>query len=76
MKSKINSIMELISQFNDHVSIKKSYLQIIPNTFRFSPVSLRDVKNKILNLNVKTPSSSKSRLVTILKESAQIYLPY
>ena len=68
--------MELISQFNDHVSIKKSYLQIITNTFRFSPVSLRDVKNKILNLDVKTPSSSKSIPVTILKESAHIYLPY
>ena len=45
--SNSNDIMDLISQFNDHVSIKKikeKYLKIIPDAFTFSPVSLGDVK--------------------------------
>ena len=47
--SNCNDIMELISQFNDHVTIKEvkeRYPQIIPDAFSFSPVALRDVNMK------------------------------
>ena len=71
--------MELISLFNDHVSIKEikeSYLQIIPMHFTFSPVSLGDVKDELWNLDDKKSSSSKSIPAAILKQSAYIYLPF
>ena len=74
-----NDIMELISQFNDHVSIKEiqeCYPEIIPDVFTFSPVSLRDIKNEIMNLHVKKSSSSKLILAKTVQQLAHIYLPF
>ena len=48
-------IMELIFQFNYHVSIKeikKNQPQIIPDALTLSPVTLGDVKKEIMNLGV------------------------
>ena len=49
---------------------------IIPNEFTFSPVSLEDVRNEIMKLDVKKLSSSISMPATILKQSAHTHLPF
>ena len=71
-----NDIDILTSQFKDHASIKKikpSYPEIVPDAFKFTLVSLEDVKTEIMNLNVKKSSSSKAMLGTSLKQSIHIY---
>lgn len=77
--SNCNDIMELISWFNDLVSIKKwrkTIHNIIFKAFTFCPVSLGDVQKAIMNLDFKKSSSSKSNSIIILKQSADIYLPF
>ena len=42
--------------FHDHIIIKKIkeiYPEIVPNSFKFEPVTKDDIKNEIQNLNVK-----------------------
>ena len=42
--------------FHDHISIKKikeNYPEIVPNSFKFEPVTKDDIKIEIQNLNVK-----------------------
>ena len=78
-KYNTNDIDILTSQFKDHASIKKielSYLEIVPDTFKFTLVSSEEVKKEIMNLNVKKSSSSKAIPATILKQSVHIYLPF
>ena len=46
--------------FHDHISIKKIkeiYPEIVPNSFKFEPVTKGDIKNEIQNLNVKKSST-------------------
>ena len=78
-KYNTNDIDILTSQFKDHASIKKielSYPEIVPDTFKFTLVSSKDVKKEIMNLNAKKSSSSKAIPATILKQSVHIYLPF
>ena len=56
-----NDIGILTSQFKDHARIKKiklSYLEIVPDIFKFTLVSSEDVKKEIMKLNVKKDSTS------------------
>ena len=42
--------------FHDHISIKRikeNYPEIVPNSFKFEPVTKDDIKIEIQNLNVK-----------------------
>ena len=42
--------------FHDHISMKKMeeiYPEIVPNSFKFEPVTKDDIKNEIQKLNVK-----------------------
>ena len=62
--------MNLISHFSNHVSIKKikeNLLQVILGAYTFSAVSLGDVKNEVLNLDIKKSSLSKLLPATIWK---------
>lgn len=45
---------------------ERTYPQIIPDAFTFSPVSLGDVQKEIINPNVKKSSSVKSIPAIIL----------
>ena len=57
--------------FHDYISIKKikeSYPEIVPNSFKFEPVTKDDIKNEIQNLNVKKSSKFGCIPVTILKD--------
>ena len=63
-----NGIMELIFQFNEHVTIKRikeSYFQIISDV---CPVPFGDVKKEIMNLDVQKSFSSESVPATILRQ--------
>ena len=73
--------MESISLFNDDVSIKKikERYPIIPNAFKFSPVSLGNVQKKRKkrkeNLDVKNHYQVNHSIpATILKQSVHSYL--
>ena len=44
--------------------------------FDFTEVSLEDVKKEILNLNVKNSSTNGSISARVLKQSAEIHLPF
>ena len=52
---------------------KENYSQITLYAFRFSSVSLGDVKTYIMNVDVKKSSLSKSILAEILKQSAHLF---
>ena len=74
-----NYIDILTSQFKDRASIKKiklSYPEIVSDTFKFTLVSSEDLKNEIMNPNVKKSYSSKAISATVLKQSVYIYLPF
>ena len=63
--------------FHDHISIKKIkeiYPEIVPNSFKFEPVTKDDIKNEIQNLNVKKSSTFGCIPVTILKDCIDVYL--
>ena len=63
--------------FHDYVSIKKIkeiYSEIVPNSFKFEPVTKDDIKNEIQKLNVKKLSRFGCIPVTILKDCVDVYL--
>ena len=63
--------------FHDHISIKKIkdiYPEIVPNSFKFGPVTKDDITNEIQNLNVKKSSTFGCIPVTILKDCIDVYL--
>ena len=77
--STTNDVNSIVSEFDDHKSIKKIkefFPDININDFDFETVTMEDVKKKILNQNIKKSSSSSSNPVTISKMSLDIYLPY
>ena len=45
--------------------IKEIYSEIVPNSFKFEPVTKDDIKNEIQNLNVKKSSTFGCIPVTI-----------
>ena len=64
------SINEIISTFDNHISIKKisEYFPVACNSnFEFIEDSQDEVKKEVLHLNVKKPSASSSIRATILK---------
>ena len=69
----------IVSEFDDHISIKKIkgfFPDITVNDSEFETVIMKDVKKEILNLNTKKSSNCGSIPATILKQSLDIYLPY
>ena len=74
-----NGLNSIVSEFDDHISIKKIkefFPDINFNDFEFETVTMEDVKKEILNLNTKKSSTSGSIPATILKQSLDTYLPY
>ena len=72
------SINEIISTFDNHISIKKisEYFPVACNSnFEFIEDSQDEVKKEVLHLNVKKPSASSSIRAAILKHLLKfIYL--
>ena len=63
--------------FHDHISIKQIkeiYPEIVPNSFKFEPVTKDDIKNEIQKLNEKKSSTFGCIPVTILKDCVDAYL--
>ena len=61
----------IASKFDNHISIKKikeSFPNIASGDFNFQEVAREDVKNEIINLNVKTSWTNWSIPATILKQ--------
>ena len=61
--------------FHDHISIKKIkviYPEIVPNSFKFEPVTKDDIKNEIQKLIVKKSSTFGCIPVTVLKDYVDI----
>ena len=72
-------IERITSAFTNHVSIKKIheiFPEISSNNFEFTKVTEQSIKNEILKLNTKKPSTSGSIPATILKQSDETYLPF
>ena len=65
------------SNFENHISIKKiqKYSQGI-NYGDFIKASLLDIEKEILYLNLKKSSTNYSTPTTVLRQSAEIHLPY
>ena len=56
LKPSISSKNSNLDVFHDHISIKKIkeiYPEIVPSSFKFTPVTKGDIKNEIQSLNVK-----------------------
>ena len=72
-------IERITPAFTNHVSIKKIheiFPEISSNNFEFTKVTEQSIKNEILKLNTKKPSTSGSIPATILKQSDETYLPF
>ena len=66
------NINEIISTFDNHISIKK-ITEYFPRVHhRFTEVSQDEVKKEVLRLNVKKSSKNSSIPATILKQSVEI----
>ena len=78
--SNLTDINVIISNFNNHVSIRK-IREFFPNNWAqqfkyfFSLLKLKDVE-KILNLNAKNSSAKRSIPATILNHCVDIYLSF
>ena len=72
-------IEQITSAFNNHVSIKKMrevFPEISSNNFELTKVTEESVKNEVLKLNTKKPSTSGSIPATILKQSVETCMPF
>ena len=72
-------IEQITSAFNNHVSIKKIrevFPEISSNNFELTKVTEESVKNEVLKLNTKKPSTSGSIPATILKQSVETCMPF
>ena len=70
---------EIISTFDNHISIKKvqeCFPDASSTNFEFTEVSQDKVKKEVLDLNVKISSPRSSIPATILKESIEIHLSF
>ena len=77
LKPSISSKNSNSDVFHDHISIKKIkeiYPEIVPNSFKFEPVTKDDIKNEIQKLNVKKSSKFGCIPVTILKDCINVYI--
>lgn len=75
--SSLTDVSDITSNFDNHIIIKKikeSFLNTVFRDFNFQEVCREDVKNKIINLNVKKPSTNGYIPVTILKQLVDVYL--
>ena len=75
--SSLTDISDITSNFDNHIIIKKikeSFLNTVFRDFNFQEVCREDVKNKIINLNVKKSSTNGYNPVTILKQLVDVYL--
>ena len=72
-------IEQITSALNNHVSIKKIrevFPEISSNNFELTKVTEESVKNEVLKLNTKKPSTSGSIPATILKQSVETCMPF
>ena len=77
--SSLTDINDITSNFDNHMIIKKikeSFLNTVFRDFNFQEVCREDVKNKIINLNVKKSSTNGYNPVTILKQFVDVYLMF
>ena len=77
LKPSISSKNSNSDVFHDHISIKKIkeiYPEIVPNSFKFEPVTKGDIKNEIQKLNVKKSSTIGYIPAAILKDCIDVYL--
>ena len=61
------NINEIISTFDNYISIKEFFPDGSNNNFEFTEVSQDDVKKEVLHLNVKKSLTSNSIPPTILE---------
>ena len=61
------NINEIISTFDNYISIKEFFPDGSNNNFEFTEVSQDDVKKEVLHLNVKKSLTSNSIPATILE---------
>ena len=67
----------LLRFFHDHISIKKIkeiYPEIVPNSFKFEPVTKDNIKDEIQKLHVKKSPTFGCIPLTILKDCIDVYL--
>ena len=56
--SSLTNINEITSNFDNHVSVKKikeSFPNIVSSDFNFQEFAREDIKQEIINLNLKNP---------------------